>query len=86
MLEDYSTVQDILRVSCDNTSAINISRNPIQHSRNKYIDIRHHFIHDLETISLECIETENQLVDNFTKALDTSRFDSLRKALGVGST
>lgn len=43
-------------------------------------------MHDLETISLECIETENQLVDNFTKAFDTSRFDSLRKALGVGST
>ena len=33
-------------ILCDNTSAICITKNPIQHSRTKHIDIRHHFIRD----------------------------------------
>ena len=33
-------------IKCDNTSAINILKNPIQHSRTKHIDIRHYFICD----------------------------------------
>ena len=31
---------------CDNTSAINLTKNQIQHSRTKHIEIRHHFIRD----------------------------------------
>ena len=42
MLADYGIVRDTLIVYCDNTSAINISKNPVQHSRTKHIDIRHH--------------------------------------------
>ena len=30
----------------DNTSAINLTRNLIQHSRSKYIEIRYHFIRE----------------------------------------
>ena len=47
MLADYGIVHDILTVFCDNTSAINISKNLVQHSSTKHIDIRHHFIRDL---------------------------------------
>ena len=57
---------------CDNTSAINLSKNPIQHSRTKYIDIRHHFLHDhviKGDISLSFMFTDNQIVDIFTKPL-----------------
>ena len=32
MLADYGIVQDTLIVYCDNTSAINISKNLVQHS------------------------------------------------------
>ena len=86
MLADYGIVQDTLVVYCDNTSAINISKNPVQHSRTKHIDIRHHFIRELvenKTVVIEHVATENQLVDIFTKALDLSRFDSIRKSLGI---
>jgi len=30
----------------DNTSVINLTKNPIQHSKTKHIEIRHHFIRD----------------------------------------
>nr|CAD1817862.1 unnamed protein product [Ananas comosus var. bracteatus] len=33
-LEDFGVHQKQVPIKCDNTSAINISRNPIQHSRN----------------------------------------------------
>ena len=47
MLADYGMVHDTLTVFCDNTTAINISKNPVQHSRAKHIDIRYHFISNL---------------------------------------
>ncbi|KAI0529333.1 hypothetical protein KFK09_001880 [Dendrobium nobile] len=75
-----------ISVFCDNTSAICISKNPIQHSRTKQIDIRHHFIRDHVTkgdIELHHVTTENQLADIFTKPLAFDTFSSLRTRLGV---
>ena len=86
MLEDCGIFQDTLIVYCDNTSAINISKNLVQHSRTKHIDIRHHFIRELvenKSVVIEHVATDMQLADIFTKALDASRFISLRKALGI---
>ena len=31
---------------CDNTSAISLTKNLIQHFRTKHIEIRHHFLRD----------------------------------------
>ena len=86
MRVDYGIVQDTLVVYCDNTSVINISKNHVQHSRTKHIDILHHFIRELvenKTVVIEHVATENQLADIFKRALDLSRFDSLRKSLGI---
>jgi hypothetical protein len=47
LLADYGFTQGMMIVYCDNTSTINISKNPIQHSRTKHNVIHHHFIHDL---------------------------------------
>ena len=33
LLHDYGITQDTMCVFCDNTSAINLSKNPIQHSK-----------------------------------------------------
>jgi hypothetical protein len=86
LLCDYGFTQDTMIINCDNTSAINIYENPVQHSRTKHIDIRHHFLRDLvesEVASLSFIPTDNKLADILTKPLDGSRFESLRKAIGV---
>ena len=88
MLLDYGIEQGTMTVYCNNTSAINISKNPIQHSRTKHIDIRHHFIRDLvedRVVTLDHVHTESQLADIFTKPLGSLRFDSLRKSIGVCS-
>ncbi|XP_038722028.1 uncharacterized protein LOC120014180 [Tripterygium wilfordii] len=63
-------LEESMTIFCDNMSAINISKNPVQHSRTKHIDIRHHFIRDLvesNCVKLEYIATENQLADIFYK-------------------
>jgi hypothetical protein len=86
LLGDYWFSQGTMIINYDNTSAINIFKNPVQHSRTKHIDIRHHFLRDLvesEVVSLSLIPTENQLAGILTKPLDGGRFESLRKAIGV---
>lgn len=42
-LKDFGELLDCVPILCDNTSAINISKNPMQHSKTKHIEIRHHF-------------------------------------------
>ena len=59
-LEDYGVSQTKIFIKCDNTSAINLSKNPIQYSRIKHIEIRHHFLRDHvlnENILLEFVPT-----------------------------
>ena len=86
MLTDYGYSQSLLTVYCDSTSAINISKNPVQHSRTKHIDIRYHFIRalvDSGILLLTHVSSESQLADLFTKALDWQTFTHLRNAIGV---
>ena len=61
-------------IKYDNTNVINLSKNPILHSRMKYIEIRHHFIKDQvvnEIISLDYVNTKNKLKNIFTKTLNS---------------
>ena len=45
-LSDFNLSFEHVPIKCDNTSAINISKNLMQHSRTKHIEIRHHFLKD----------------------------------------
>ncbi|KAK2987751.1 hypothetical protein RJ640_016346 [Escallonia rubra] len=45
-LLDFGVSIDHIPIMCDSSSAIDISKNPVQHSRTKHIDIRHHFLRD----------------------------------------
>jgi hypothetical protein len=63
---------------CDNESAIHLADNPVEHSRTKHIDIRHHFLRDHQQkgdINIFHISTENQLADIFTKLLGSRNLD-----------
>jgi hypothetical protein len=86
MLADYGISQGTMTLFCDNTSTINISKNPVQHSRTKHIDIRHHFIRELvedKVVALEYIDTQHQKADILTKPLDSLRYYFLRAAIGM---
>jgi len=71
---------------CDNTSAINLTKNPIQHSKTKHIEIRHHFTRDhiqKGGIEIKFVKTQNQSMALFTKPLASDRFNKLRTKLDV---
>lgn len=73
----------------DNTYVVNISKNHVQQSQTKHVDIRHHFIRNLFEsliISQEHTSRENQLVVFFTKPLDGLTFEFLRKTIGISIT
>ena len=78
--------QEHLTIYCDNTNAINISKNSVQHSRTKYIEIRHHFIRELVEdgiLTLEFIHTDDQKADLFIKPLHSKCFEFFRQNIGV---
>ena len=71
---------------CDNTSAINISKNPVQHARTKHIEIRHHFHRDnveKKLVDMQFVGTCDHIAGIFTKALNREPFESLRLKLGM---
>nr|GEU30007.1 copia protein [Tanacetum cinerariifolium] len=45
-LIDYDVRLDDVMIMCDNKGAIDLSKNPVQHSQTKHIEIRHHFLRD----------------------------------------
>lgn len=72
-------------IMCDNTSAINISKNPIMHSKTKHIPIKYHFLREqveTNTIKLVYVPTKKQLADISTKPLEGEPFEYLRKYIG----
>ena len=60
------------KIFCDSTSAINLSKNSVLHSRTKHIDVRHHFLKDhveKKNVSLVHVDTKLQLADIFLQNL-----------------
>lgn len=88
MMSDYGIEQQCMTLYCDNMSAIQMSKNPVFHSRTKHIDIRHHYIRELvnkKLVSLEHVRTLANRADILTKPLDVARFETLRREIGVCS-
>jgi len=85
-LADFGLQISKVPLMCDNTSAINLTKNQIQHSRTKHIEIRHHFIRDYVSngdCEVKFVDTKLQLADIFTKPLPKERFFFLRNELGI---
>ena len=83
---DYGIHIDHIPIKCDNTSTINLSKNPIRHSRTKNIYIRYHFLCDhvqISDISLEFLDTNNQPTDILTKPLNEERLNFIKHKLGM---
>jgi hypothetical protein len=79
-LKDYGNSMNQVPLLCDNDSATKISYNPCEHSRTKYIDIRHHFLRDhaiIGDIVISHVRINDQLADIFTNPLDERRLCEL---------
>lgn len=64
MLKEHNLTQDVMTLYYDNMSVISISKNPVQYSLTKHIDIQHYFIKELvedKVITLDHVSTKNNL-------------------------
>eukprot|EP00253_Pinus_taeda_P026001 PITA_26001 len=71
---------------CDNQSAIQLCKDPVQHQHNKHIELHMHFIRKLihyHVLEVQYCSTDDQVADIFTKALTEAKFTKLRYMLGV---
>ncbi|GJU74304.1 hypothetical protein Tco_1265709 [Tanacetum coccineum] len=85
-LIDYGIRLNDILIMCDNKGTIYLSKNPVQHSRSKHIEIRHHFLRDnvqKGNISIEKVASKDNIADIFTKPLKREVFNYLRLGLGM---
>ncbi|GKC12688.1 retrovirus-related pol polyprotein from transposon TNT 1-94, partial [Tanacetum coccineum] len=78
----YNFINTMIHI--DNNSTICIIENPVQHSKTKHIEIRHHFIRDCNAkrlIQMVKIDTEHNVADLLTKGFDagSTYFDYLKR-------
>ena len=62
----------------DNQNIIVLTKNPVSHARMKYIDIRHHFIHDViqnQIIWVQYIPTIEMIMNSLIKALNREKHE-----------
>ncbi|XP_050916316.1 secreted RxLR effector protein 161-like [Lathyrus oleraceus] len=62
-LGDYKLNLGCIPLCCDNIGAINITKNPVVHSRTKHIDIQNHFLRDhvlQGDVEVTFVDTHNQ--------------------------
>ena len=66
-----------ISIFCNNTSDINISKNPMMHSKKKHIPIKYHFLRkqmDYNEIKLEYVDTKEQIAYIFKIPLPRETF------------
>ena len=71
--ELMSVEENLVKILVDNKSALELTRNPVHHSRSKHIDTRHHFIRDCieeGLIKLEYVRTKELSFVNFVRRLE----------------
>ena len=84
--EDFNLRYTKIPILCNNTSAINLAKNPIQRSRSKHMEVKHHFIRDHVQngdIELSFVNIEDQITNIFTKPLAEDCFCYIKNLLNI---
>ena len=79
-------ITELVTLYYDNTSAINISKNPMMHTNTKHIGIKYHYVRELvqdKEVKMEYVHTKEQIANIFAKALSNNAHEYLRGKLGV---
>ncbi|GAA0159624.1 hypothetical protein LIER_16356 [Lithospermum erythrorhizon] len=77
-----------IKINCDNSSTIKLSKNPVMHGRTKHIDVRFYFLRDLSRegkIVLQHCGTREQVADVMTKPLKLDTFQRMKIMMGMKS-
>ncbi|GJX62958.1 hypothetical protein Tco_0295858 [Tanacetum coccineum] len=85
-LVDYDVRLDDVLIMCDNKGEIDLSKNPVQHSQTKHIEIRHHFLHDNVQkghISIEKVPFVDNITEILKKPLKRESFNYIHLGLGM---
>ncbi|KAH9800552.1 Integrase catalytic domain-containing protein [Citrus sinensis] len=85
LVSELGFKQEVVKVSCDSSSDIQLSKNPKYHERTKHIDIRMHFIRDeigKGVVSVVKVPSEVNPADMLTKPLPSVRFRNLLNLIG----
>ena len=75
-----------MELRVDNSSTIELAKNPTFHSRTKHIDVRYHCIRmtvEKKWIKLMHVPSEEQLADMMTRALGRIKFVYQRSEIKV---
>ncbi|KAK5786534.1 hypothetical protein PVK06_041171 [Gossypium arboreum] len=87
LLDDLNAGQaEATKIKVDNQSAVAIAKNPVFHGKTKDFKIKYHFVREVELskeINLVHCCSEVQLADILTKLLAATRFEYLKKQIGV---
>jgi len=73
-------------LSTDNQGALALANNPVNHSRTKHIDIRHHYVREAiadKSVWIQHVPTEMMTADSLTKALSRQKHDRCAQLMGM---
>jgi hypothetical protein len=88
LLDGIGVIQkEPTQLNCDNQSAILLARNPESHKGSKHIEVRFHYIREQISknhISIKYVDTQSQLADVLTKALDIESQNKCLMGCGIG--
>ncbi|KAG8480457.1 hypothetical protein CXB51_024633 [Gossypium anomalum] len=87
LLDDLNAGQaEVIEIKVVNQSVVAIAKNPVFHGKTKHFKIKYHFVREAELskeINLVHCCSEVQLADILTKPLAATRFEYLKKQIGV---
>jgi len=89
MCDLHMEQKDKTEIFVDNQAAIAISHSPVFHGKTKHFNIKLYFLREVQKIgevTLIYCKSEDQLADLFTKPLPVSKFELLRKKIGICSS
>ena len=85
--EDFNeSVDEPIRIYCDNQSNIQLARNSVFHPRTKHIEVHYCYVREhiiVGDIDIVYICTNLQMVDIFTKTLGTTKLQQFSLALDL---
>ena len=85
LVENLGFHQSVTTVVCDSQSAVHLTKYQMYYERTKHIDVRYHFIREIEVIKIKKIGTANNPAGMMTKPVHSHKFEYCFEMLGVQS-